>query len=144
MREIVTEIHIQASADTVWAILTDFGSYHNWNPFIQQAKGEAIVGQRLENRPKVSKGRGVVFRPVVTKVVPGRELRWYGHFLIPGLSDGEHIFEIEPSGRQGVRLVHRQTFKGLLVPMLWPLLGGKARSGFMRMNEALKEESEKI
>jgi len=100
MREIVTEIRIQASADTVWSILTDFGSYHNWNPFIQQAKGKAIVGQRLENRPKVSKGRGVVFRPVVTKVVPGRELRWYGHLLIPGLSDGEHIFEIESSSRK--------------------------------------------
>jgi hypothetical protein len=62
----ITEIHIQASADTVWSILTDFGSYHNWNPFIRQAKGKAISGQRLENRPEVSGGRGVVFRPVVT------------------------------------------------------------------------------
>lgn len=144
MREIVTEIHIQAAADTVWSILTDFGSYQDWNPFIQQAKGEAIVGQRLENRPKVSKGRGVVFRPVVTKVVSGRELRWYGHLLIPGLSDGEHIFEIEPSRRKGVRLVHRQIFKGLLVPILWPLMGGKTRSGFIRMNEALKTKSEEV
>ena len=144
MKEIVTEIHIQASADTVWSILTDFGNYHNWNPFIRQAKGKAIVGQRLENRPKVSEGKGVVFRPVVTRVVPGRELRWHGHLLVPGLSDGEHIFEIEPSSRSGVRLIHRQVFKGLLVPILWPLMGGKTRSGFVRMNEALKEQSEKV
>lgn len=68
----------------------------------------------------------------------------YGHLLIPGLSDGEHIFEVEPSSRRGVRLVHRQIFKGLLVPILWPLMGAKTRSGFIRMNEALKEQSEKV
>lgn len=57
---------------------------------------------------------------------------------------GIRKLEVEPSSRKGVRLVHRQIFKGLLVPILWPLMGAKTRSGFIRMNEALKEQSEKV
>lgn len=142
MREVFTKIEIQAPADVVWSILTDFTAYHLWNPLITQARGEAVVGQRLETRAKISRGRGMVFRPLVTRVVPGRELRWFGHLLLPGLCDGEHIFEIEPSGTNCVRFVHRQIFKGLLLSLLWPFLAGKTRNGFVRMNEALKERSE--
>ena len=143
MKEIITEIRIQAEAETVWSILTDFDKYHEWNPFIRHARGKAVEGERLEARPEISEGKGMLFRPLVTKAIPGRELRWYGHFLIPGLSDGEHIFEIHASGNNAVHFIHRQVFKGLLLPLLWPLMGEKTRAGFVKMNEALKDMSEK-
>lgn len=144
MKEVFTEIEIKAPAETVWAVLTDLSHYHLWNPFIRQATGAAVVGKRLENRPKVFLGRGMVFRPLVTRVVPEREFRWFGHFLRPGLGDGEHIFEIQPTGSNRVRLVHRQIFTGVLVPILWPFLANKTRNGFKRMNQALKDRSEEL
>jgi uncharacterized protein YndB with AHSA1/START domain len=38
-RQLKAEIEIQAPAERVWAVLTDFGAYHEWNPFIYQAAG---------------------------------------------------------------------------------------------------------
>ncbi|MEU9884845.1 SRPBCC family protein [Sphaerisporangium sp. NPDC051011] len=39
-----TSITIRATPAQVWAILTDFGAYESWNPFILRARGEAVVG----------------------------------------------------------------------------------------------------
>ena len=44
MKELRTEIEIQASDKRVWQLLTDFASFPQWNPFIRQAKGEVKVG----------------------------------------------------------------------------------------------------
>jgi hypothetical protein len=36
-RTLQADIEIQAAADQVWEVLTDFAAYHEWNPFIVQA-----------------------------------------------------------------------------------------------------------
>lgn len=61
----------------------------------------------------------MTFKPLVTRVLPPRELRWLGRLLLPGLFDGEHIFEIEAVKKDGVRFVQRECFSGILVPLLW-------------------------
>jgi uncharacterized protein YndB with AHSA1/START domain len=38
MKELHSEIEIDASAERVWAILTDFASYPRWNPFIRSIR----------------------------------------------------------------------------------------------------------
>jgi len=38
---IATEILIQAPPTRVWQVLTDFGAYPQWNPFIVSLQGEA-------------------------------------------------------------------------------------------------------
>ena len=43
-----TEIDIDAPADRVWAILTDFASYPSWNPMIPRLSGQLSVGARLD------------------------------------------------------------------------------------------------
>ena len=35
MRQISTEIEINAPVETVWSILTDFDKYPDWNPFVK-------------------------------------------------------------------------------------------------------------
>ena len=39
IHHLYTEIQIDASADQVWAILSDFASYPQWNPFITSMVG---------------------------------------------------------------------------------------------------------
>ena len=144
MKELRSEIEIQASAERVWQILTDFASFPNWNPFIRRANGEPRIGAKLEVFLQPSGARGMTFRPEVLKAEPNHELRWLGHLLVPGLFDGEHIFIIEPLGANRVRFVQREIFTGLLVPLLARWLNTGTFRGFEEMNHALKRRAETV
>src|SRR5919206_3637792 len=50
MKELHSQIEIDAPAERVWHLLTDFASYPQWNPFIRSISGEPRVGERLEVR----------------------------------------------------------------------------------------------
>jgi len=142
MKELRTEIEIAAPADRVWVALTDFPSFPRWNPFIRRVDGDLRVGARLTVRIQLPSARSMTFRPRVLKVEPGRELRWRGQLMVPGLFDGEHIFAIEPLGAGRARFVHREIFTGLLVPLLARSLDSTTRRGFEAMNLALKARAE--
>jgi hypothetical protein len=137
MKQISSETEIATTPEQVWSVLTDFGAYPQWNPFIRSITGEARVGQTLDVR--INRMR---FRPKVLHVVPGRELRWLGHLLVPGLFDGEHRFEIERLAPDRVLFRQSERFTGLLAPLLWPLMGKSTARGFDAMNQALKQRAE--
>jgi hypothetical protein len=142
MKELRSEIEIQASAERVWQLLTDFASFPQWNPFIRRASGYLQVGKRLEVNIQPSGASGMTFRPTVLKAEPNRELRWLGHLLIPGLFDGEHVFTIEPFGSNRVRFAQREIFTGLLVPLFARRLDTDTRRRFEEMNRGLKVRAE--
>src|SRR5688572_15769767 len=119
MREIQTEIRIEAPPAEVWRVLTDFGSYPVWNPFVTKVEGELRAGGRLEIFVQVPEGPGTKFKPVVLRVEPARELRWLGSLPVPGLFNGEHIFRLEPEGDGGAtRFLHGERLTGLLIPFM--------------------------
>ncbi len=142
MKELRTEIDIEAPAERVWQILTDFTSYPEWNPFVRRISGEAQEGAQLEVYLQASGARGMTFRPTVLKAEPSREFRWRGKLFIQGLFDGEHVFEIEQLAENRVRFVQRESFRGLLTPMLLRMLENDTRRGFEEMNAALKSRAE--
>ncbi len=142
MKELASEIEIQASAERVWQLITDLASFPQWNPFIRRASGNVKVGETLEVHIQASGASGMIFRPTVLKADRNREIRWLGHLLVPGLFDGEHIFTIEPLGIDRVRFVQREIFTGLLVPLLARGLDTDTRRGFEEMNRALKVRAE--
>jgi hypothetical protein len=144
MKELRTEIEIQASAERVWQLLTDFPSFPQWNPFIRKASGDIRVGERLEVKLQPSGASAMTFRPTVLTAEPNREFRWLGHLLISGLFDGEHIFTIEPLGEGRVRFTQREVFTGLLVPLFARGLDTDTRRGFDEMNQALRARAEQV
>jgi hypothetical protein len=143
MKELHTEIEIQASDARVWQLLTDFASFPKWNPFIRRASGEVKVGARLDVYIQPSGASGMVFKPTVLRAEPKRELRWLGSLLVPGLFDGEHIFTIEPLGENRVRFTQGEIFRGILVPLLASSLDKDTRRSFEEMNLALKDRAER-
>jgi hypothetical protein len=136
------QVDIHASPERVWQILTDFGAYPEWNPFIVHASGTPRAGERLTIRMQPEGGRGMTFRPTVLDNVPGKRLRWLGRVLVPGVFDGEHSFFIEPLGEDRVRLVQQEDFRGVLVPLLARSLERRTLPAFERMNQALKRRAE--
>jgi hypothetical protein len=138
MQELRTEIEFDGTTDEVWTILTDLQAYPQWNPFIEKVDGELGVGAKLDVRLQPVDERGITMHPTVLAAEPGRELRWIGHLMIPGVFDGEHRFLIEEAGPSRVRFTQSERFGGILVPLLWKKLrdGGTAK-GFRAMNEAI-------
>ncbi len=142
MKELHSQIEIEAPAERVWQVLTDFDAYPEWNPFIRRVKGRAEVDEQLVVRMRPSGTRGMTFRPTVMKVELNRQLRWLGRLLVPGLFDGEHIFEIEELDKDRVLFIQREYFRGLLVPLLARSLDRETQRGFEEMNRALRERAE--
>nr|WP_320048710.1 SRPBCC domain-containing protein [uncultured Desulfuromonas sp.] len=142
MRLLETEIHINARPETVWSILTDFDSYPEWNPFITHIHGNAAVGETLEVNVSPPGGKAMAFKPVVLAATENEEFRWLGRFLVSALFEGEHSFILTPH-EGGCRLIQKEQFKGILVPLMWRSLDQGTRAGFELMNQALKERAER-
>jgi len=140
VRRIETATDIAAPAGAVWRVLIDFAAYPDWNPFIRRLQGEPVVGTRLEVTLQPPGSGAMSFKPTVLVAEPGRELRWRGRVLVPGLFDGEHAFRLEPAP-SGCRFHHDESFSGLLVPLFGGMLA-KTEQGFGAMNEALKRRVE--
>jgi hypothetical protein len=139
MKELRTEIEINAPAERVWNILTDTEKFPKWNPFVHRLKGSLVQGETLEVFLGESEKKGMTFRPKVLEVAQNRTLRWIGILLIPGLFDGEHIFEIESLGTNRVRFIQREKFNGILVRFF---NFESTQRGFEAMNRALKVRAE--
>ena len=82
------------------------------------------------------------FRPTVLAVIPNQELRWLGRFLLPGIFDGEHYFQISRLAAGRVRFTQGERFSGVLVPFARASLDGGTKAGFLAMNRALKARAE--
>ena len=137
-----TEIVIAGTVSRVWDVLTDFATFPRWNPFIRRIDGVLAPRARLLVRIQPPGGRAMTFRPTVLRVEPERHFSWRGRTLLPGVFDGEHVFELEPAPGGHVRFVHAETFRGLLVPLLAGTLRTTTREGFEQMNAALKQRVE--
>ncbi len=142
MKEIHTEIDIQATSERVWEILTDFKNFQQWNPFIYKIDGTPSVGAKIKLHLRTPKGKSRTYQPRITKVKPFKEIRWLGKSPIPGIFDGERIFILEPIGANQIRFVHREIFTGLLVDLVGNRLDKDMYSSFNSMNEALKKRAE--
>lgn len=141
MRRIASEVQISARPEEVWAVLTDFERFHEWNPFLVRAAGRAEPGQRLSLRFRLpDSGREMVFKPTVLVSEPPRLLRWRGRLGVTGVFDGLHAFELTPR-EGGTHVRQTETFTGVLVPVT----GGIVRQsevGFGLLTDALKERVE--
>src|SRR5260221_325941 len=111
-----TNVDINASADAVWDVLTDFASYGEWSPFIRIG-GVPEVGTQLVCHMTADGGHGMSFKPEVLAATPGRELRWIGKLGFHGIADGEHFFVLTANDDGTTRLNHGERFSGALVAL---------------------------
>lgn len=139
MRTIRTTIDLDATPSTAWAVLADFGAHAEWNPFMRRIEGEPTVGSRLVVELAPPGGRSMTFRPRVTAAEPERVFEWLGHLGVPGLFDGRHRFELVPLPDGRTRLVHGESFRGLLVGPAWRSMAAPTRAGFEQFNAAFAD-----
>ena len=142
-RHLQHEIDIDAPASRVWEILTDTDAYAGWNPFVPRFEGELREGSRVKVWLKLYRWGTVPFRPVITSVVPNKELRWLAKSGPTGVFDVQRRFVIHEREGGGVRLEQGEVCTGFLTPLMYFLdLDRRIVRGYRRMNTSLKALAE--
>jgi hypothetical protein len=142
MKELKTEVIIDAPIENVWFILMDHSSYSDWNPFIEKISGPTEVGQHIEVTIHPPGKKPMNFNPLILKNDAAKEFRWKGKLFIKGLFDGEHYFQLATVNGTQTRLIHGEQFTGILVGLLLKMIGANTLKGFQEMNNALKKRAE--
>ncbi len=141
MNQIEVFEEIDAPPPVVWDVLLEFESYPEWNPFVRTIEGVPSEGEQLRVRIEPPGARGMTFKPEVVAVEENRRFVWLGRLVVPFAFDGYHEFHLEPIDEgERTRLLHRETFRGALVPLLADLESLEA--GFAAMNGAVKARAE--
>jgi hypothetical protein len=137
MKTVSATTQIDAPPLAVWAVLTDFGRYPEWNPLFREASGEVAVGGRITLRAvQPANGRLMTVKARITAADPGAELRWTSS--LPAIMSGEHSFELTPADA-GTRLTQTEVYGGLLAATVSI---PRTETIFQAMNDALKERVE--
>ncbi|MGE5337873.1 MAG: SRPBCC family protein [Gemmatimonadota bacterium] len=142
MQQIHSSIDIDAPDHLVWAILTDFGSYEQWNPYIRAVLGKPSAGNMMQIALRGQRRAIASMGSLLTRAREPCELRWRKRTFAPGLYTTEHRIRIEALPSGGVRFHQIELIKGLFASFLGR--GGQraTEEGFHAMNHALKARAE--
>ena len=142
MRTVEAVTEIPASAEAVWAVLTDFPRYPEWATYIHRIDGRAVTGTWLHLVEGPPGRRPYRVRTPVIEATAGVRLAWAT--MIPGMPwlpavifSGVHEFILSALPGGGTRLTHREYFGGLLSRLSEEGARG-ADAGFAAFNSTLK------
>lgn len=142
MKNIETEIVIDAKPDVVWQTLMKTDEYEEWNPFVRKLEGNIEKGSQIEITLKQLNGKEIGLKPTVTELIPNKEFRWQGKLFIKGVFDAEHYFKLESKDNNKTKFIHGENFGAVLMPFMGGVLKS-TEEGFKAMNEELKVRCER-
>ncbi|MFN0102231.1 MAG: SRPBCC family protein [Bryobacteraceae bacterium] len=106
---------INATPQSIWALLTDAAGYTRWNNTVEKVDGKIAHGERVTVHPKVSPGRAFPVR--VSEFLPARRMTWTGGMPL-GLFKGERTFTLKPEANGKVEFSMREEYTGLMAPLI--------------------------
>ena len=77
-RDVQTHIEIATARERVWHVLTAFGEYSSWNPFIRQIDGEPVLGAKLTFVVATGPETTVTARARILELEENHRLVWGG------------------------------------------------------------------
>lgn len=139
-----TEFDVSASAEQVWAVLTDFGRYADWNPSVPSISGDLRPGSTV-SLTLVLPGRGkLAVKAELLEVSPDTRLTWRGNLGTDRLFTGYREFAIVPAAPDTVRVTHVEDLRGLIAPVFGALMGGALQRHHDGFNTALRRRAEDL
>jgi hypothetical protein len=105
---------IQASAERIWALLTDAPGFPRWNTTVTRIVGDIRPGSTLKLEVPAAPGR--VFKPKVTAFEPGRSMVW-SDGMAP-MFKGVRTFTLTPRPDGSTEFSMKEELSGLMLPMI--------------------------
>lgn len=130
---------IAASADEVWAVLSDSAGWPTWDSGVEGVEGAVAPDAKVKIRSEAAPGRA--FAVKVTAFRPGQQLQLTGGMPL-GLFRGVRTYDLSPNPAGGTDFRLREEYTGPMLGMIWksmPDLGPsfeKFASGLKRRVES--------
>ena len=139
---VAAEIEIDATAERVWSILTDFERYPDWNPFTVEVKTTLRIGDSVVMNVHLPGKRPKERTEWVNRVEEGRVFAWGMHALHPAVLTANRFQWIESLGAGRCRYRTEDVMSGWLAPIVVAFYGRSMRLGFESVASALKARAE--
>jgi hypothetical protein len=135
--DVLTTIELDAPISEVWAVLEDVHSWEEWSRIFRFSRATVEPG-----------GAGLLWARVGPAAIPLRvkfqvidnesELRWTGG--IGGVLHGSHFLKLEVIDENRTRLIHGETFDGVIISASWKLLAGQLPAAYKAFNKELRRK----
>jgi hypothetical protein len=139
-----TTFAVDASAEQVWAVLSDFDAWSTWNPSVPRIRGECRVGSKLRMTLAMPGRPSANVTAVVTSAVPNRSLHWHGNVGGDHFFSGTREFDIAPQPDGTVAVTHVENVSGVFFPIFKAVMGDAIQRHHDNLNAALKERAESL
>lgn len=136
-------VGIQAPAEVIWEVISDLGSWEQWNALYPKASGEIRIGSVLDITLALPGQAPQQIRPTVMEWVPNEQLHWRLSTL-GGLVKTIRFFEIESLAEASCIVSNGEILGGLMGPRIGKRMGRAIYRGFAEMDDALKARAEAL
>jgi hypothetical protein len=115
VRSFEAAVRIEASPEVVWGLLTDVGSWRDWDSGVDRVDGRVQLGEPVTVYATMIRRKP--FRATVTEVRPEEGMRW--HVGLPlGVAVIDRTYHLDPQDDGGTVLTVRELSAGPLAFLL--------------------------
>ncbi|WP_036501295.1 SRPBCC domain-containing protein [Nocardia aobensis] len=137
-------VEIDAPAEVVWKVLTDLGSYGEWNPFVAECRSTLEPGDPIEMQVRLGSPKPRKQVEYVRTHTPGTEFSYSMKPVPLGILHSLRSHTVTPLDNGRTRYRSHFELGGLLRPVVTLALGKALHSGFGGMTAAVKERAESL
>jgi hypothetical protein len=137
-------LDIEASAETVWEVITDFARYGEWNPFIRGCSSTLKPGDPIDLQVQLMGPKPQPQREWILTHTPGREFSYRMKPAPLGALRSRRSHQLSALGPGRCRYDSHFELAGWMQPAVGALLGARLRHGFAGMNQGVKSRAEQL
>ena len=115
MTSFSTKTRINASPETIWALLTDAPGWPDWNTTVDRVEGTIAPDKTVTVYTRMNPGRAFPAR--VTEFIPGKRMVWQGGMPL-GLFKGIRTYTLAEQPDGGVEFSMSESYAGPLAPLV--------------------------
>ncbi|MEU6184724.1 SRPBCC domain-containing protein [Nocardia sp. NPDC047038] len=135
---------IDAPADLVWQVITDFPRYGEWNPFVTECRSSLVPGEPIDMLVQVSGSKPRKQREWIRSHTQGRELSYAMKPVPLGALHSLRSHTVTPLPDNRTRYESHFELGGWLHPVVVASLGKNLRRGFEGMTDGIQKQTEAL
>ncbi|MEU7765285.1 SRPBCC domain-containing protein [Nocardia sp. NPDC049190] len=134
---------IDAPAELVWQVITDFPRYLEWNPFVSECHSSLTPGEPIDMLVHLAETPRKQ-REWIRSHTPGRELTYSMKPVPFGALHSLRSHTVTPLADNRSRYESHFELAGWLHPVVVALLGANLRRGFEGMTNGIQRQAESL